>query len=327
MNRFRYVRAGGIAEAIRTVHDDARARFVAGGTNLIDLMKDDVETPSVLVDVNGLGFDRIEAHDESLTIGALARMSDVAEAPAIHSEFPVVAQALLDSASPQLRNMATIGGNLVQRTRCAYFRDATAPCNKRRPGTGCPAIGGINRGHAILGGSSSCICTHASDLAVALTAVNALIHTQGVERLRAIPVREFYLLPEAAPQHETILEPGEIITAVELPRSAAARRSHYLKVRDRASYEFALVSVAAALDVVGGVVRGANLALGGVAPIPWHARNAEALLTGNRLDAERIGAAARVAVAGARGYGLNDFKIELARRSVVRALQTVGTIA
>jgi xanthine dehydrogenase YagS FAD-binding subunit len=327
MNAFRYARARDAADAVALATAEDRSRFIAGGTNLLDLMKDDVETPALLIDVTGLPLGAIDVRSDAIVVGALARMSDVADLPAVRSEFPVVSQALLQSASPQLRNMATIGGNLMQRTRCAYFRDRAVPCNKRFPGTGCPAIGGVNRRHAVLGASDRCICVHASDLAVALVAVDARLHLRGSGGLRTVPLRAFYRLPGATPQIETVLEHGEIITAVELPRSAAARRSHYLKVRDRASYDFALVSVAAGLDIAGGTIRSARLALGGVAPIPWHATSAERILTGSAPGNDAYAAAAFAAVEGAHGYGLNDFKIELARRCVERALRTVGDAA
>jgi len=326
VNPFRYARARDVASAMATVKADPRARYVAGGTNVIDLMKEYVERPSVLVDITALPLAGIDAHAGGVRLGALARMSDVADHPAVARGFPVVAQALLASASPQLRNMATIGGNVMQRTRCAYFRDVAQPCNKRAPGTGCAAIGGDNRRHAVIGGSDHCICTHASDLAVALLAVDAVVHVRGAAGERTIPFERFHLLPGSTPQRETVLERGDLVAAVELPASAHARRSYYLKVRDRASYEFALVSVAAALDVRGGTVCAARVALGGVAPTPWRAHDAEAALAGRPVDAGTFDAAATAATRGMRGYGHNDFKIALTRRAVARALAHAGGI-
>jgi xanthine dehydrogenase YagS FAD-binding subunit len=327
VNPFRYARARDAASAMATVKGDPRARYVAGGTNVIDLMKEYVERPSVLVDITALPLGGIDAHAGGVRLGALARMSDVADHPAVARDFPVVAQALLASASPQLRNMATIGGNVMQRTRCPYFRDVAQPCNKRAPGSGCAALGGDNRRHAVIGGSDHCICTHASDLAVALLAVDAVVHVRGAAGERTIPFERFHLLPGATPQRETVLERGDLITAVELPASAHARRSYYLKVRDRASYEFALVAAAAALDLRGGVVRAARVALGGVAPTPWRAHDAEAALIGRPATAATFGAAAAAATRGMRGYGQNDFKIALTRRAVARALAHAGGIA
>lgn len=324
MNPFAYARPHDVAGAVGAVAADPRARFVAGGTCLVDLMKETVEQPSVLVDVTGLPLRGIAASSEGLVIGALERMSDVADAEVVRREYPVIAQALLASASPQLRNMATIGGNVVQRTRCAYFRDSAVPCNKRAPGSGCAAFGGLNRNHAVLGGSSRCICVHPSDLAVALLALGARVRTSGPAGARTIPLEQFYVLPAEHPEIETVLHHGELITALEVPHSAVARRSGYLKIRDRAAYEFALVSVAAALDVADGRIRAARLALGGVAPVPWRALAAERTLIGRVPNESAYRAAAAAALAGARGYGRNDFKIELAKRSVVRALRTLG---
>jgi xanthine dehydrogenase YagS FAD-binding subunit len=327
VNPFRYAQARDLASAMTTVRADPRARYVAGGTNVIDLMKEYVERPSVLVDINALPMAAIEPHADGVRIGALARMSDVADHPAIARGFPVVAQALLASASPQLRNMASIGGNVMQRTRCAYFRDVAQPCNKRAPGTGCSAIGGDNRRHAVIGGSDHCICTHASDLAVALLAVDAVVHVRGAAGDRTVPFEHFYLLPGSTPQRETVLQHGELVTAVDVRASDHAAHSSYLKVRDRASYEFALVSVAAALDVHAGRVRAARVALGGVAPVPWRAHDAERVLAGAPATAATFAAAAAAAARGMRGYGQNDFKVALTRRAVARALAQAGGIA
>jgi xanthine dehydrogenase YagS FAD-binding subunit len=328
MNAFRYAQAHDVASALATVAGDPRATYIAGGTNVLDLMKENVERPALLVDITGLPLHGIDRTARGVRIGALAVMSDVADHPAIASDFPVVAQALLLSASPQLRNMATIGGNLMQRTRCAYFRDVSQPCNKRAPGSGCAALEGVNRRHAVVGGSEHCICTHASDLAVALLAVDAVVHVRGRAGERTIPIDRFHLLPGTTPQRETVLERGELIVAVELPAGAAARNSYYLKVRDRASFEFALVSVAAALDIAaGGRIRAARVALGGVAPTPWRARDAEAALVGQPANAQTFAAAATAATRGMRSYGQNGFKIALTRRAVVRALAHVGGAA
>ncbi|MDB5071560.1 MAG: xanthine dehydrogenase [Candidatus Eremiobacteraeota bacterium] len=327
MNAFRYAQARDAASAMATLAAEPSAMYVAGGTNVIDLMKEYVERPSLLVDIAQLPMRAIEPAANGLRVGSLALMSDVADHPAVVRGFPVVSQALLLSASPQLRNMATIGGNVMQRTRCAYFRDATQPCNKRAPGTGCAARGGDNRRHAVIGGSEQCICTHASDLAVALLAVDAVVHVQGRAGERAIPFERFHVLPGTTPQRETVLERGDLITAVELPASAHARGSYYLKVRDRASYEFALVSVAAAFDVRAGRIRAARVALGGVAPKPWRAHDAEAALIGRQPGAQAFAAAAQAATRGMRGYGQNDFKIALTRRAVARALAHAGDVA
>jgi xanthine dehydrogenase YagS FAD-binding subunit len=324
---FRYAQARDVASAMATVGADPRAKYVAGGTNVVDLMKEYVEQPSLLVDITALPLRGIERTRSGVRIGALALMSDVADHPAVASEFPAVAQALLLSASPQLRNMATIGGNIMQRTRCAYLRDVSQACNKRVPGSGCSALHGVNRQHAVAGGSDQCICTHPSDLAVALLALNAVVHVRGKSGDRAVPFERFHVLPGATPWRETVLEHGELITAVEVPASALARNSYYLKVRDRASYEFALVSVAAALAVGGGTIRAARVALGGVAPKPWRAHDAEAALVGRSASAQTFAAAAQAATRGMRGYGENDFKIALVQRAVARALAHAGGVA
>jgi xanthine dehydrogenase YagS FAD-binding subunit len=332
MRPFSYSRAASAATAIAAVSGRHDARFIAGGTNIIDLMKDDVERPGLLVDINALPYANVAVHGgadgsgafKGLRIGALARMSDVADHPEVKRLAPAISEALLLSASAQLRNAASIGGNVMQRTRCAYFRDVAGACNKRTPGEGCAALGGENRLHAVLGGSDHCICTHASDLSVALVALDASLRIRDAKGERSVPLAEFYRLPGNTPQHETALLPGELIVAVDVPNSAAAMRSQYLKIRDRSSYEFALVSVAAGLEVSEGLVHDARLALGGVAPIPWRARAAEKALIGSAPSAEAFAGAARLALEGARGHGQNDFKIELARRAVVRALSEVS---
>jgi xanthine dehydrogenase YagS FAD-binding subunit len=328
MNPIAYARASDAAGAISTTEANLRAHYIAGGTNLVDLMKDDVARPTTLVDITTLPMREIRTDTHgSVWLGALATMADVADDAAVQRDFPFVSQALLQSASAQLRNMATIGGNVLQRTRCSYFRDVSQPCNKRQPGSGCTAIGGENRFHAVIGTSAHCICSHPSDLAVALLAAGGRVHTRSSSVTRTIPIERFYVLPGERPDIETTLAPGELIEAIELPASAAARNSTYLKVRDRASYEFALVSVAAALELDGGTIRSARVALGGVAPVPWRAHAIEALLTGapaTNATFDRAGAAASV---GMHGYGKNDYKLPLIRNAVTLALQTVGGMA
>jgi xanthine dehydrogenase YagS FAD-binding subunit len=322
MQPVRYARAAEASAAIATVAAERGAKFLAGGTTLLDLMKTEIETPSLVVDVNRLPLAAVEGVGDGVRIGALARMSAVAQDPLIRERYPVIAEALVNSASPQLRNMATIGGNLLQRTRCWYFRDPAFPCNKREPGSGCAAIGGENRPHAILGTSERCIATHPSDLAVALVALDAVVHTQGPSGERRIPLEDFYLLPGETPERENVLEHGELIAAVEAPAVPAAGRSRYLKVRDRASYEFALTSAAVALDLAadGRTIREARVALGGVGTKPWRARGAERALRGQPVAAATFAAAAEEAVRGAVPREHNGFKIELAKRTLVRAL-------
>ena len=325
MRPISYARPAGVSEAIATVVAYPGSAYLAGGTTEIDLLRLNVVSPTALVDINGLPLDGIdELPDGGLRIGALARMSDVAETAAVATRFPLIAQALLLGASPQLRHMATIGGNLLQRVRCSYFRDRESPCNKREPGTGCSALEGINRGHAVLGVSEHCIATHPSDLAVALVAVDAVVHLEGPAGERAVPIDEFFLLPGDTPHREHPLEPGELIVAVEIPSSPVARRSLYLKVRDRESYEFALASAAVALRSEGGVIEEVRLALGGVATKPWRARRAERALIGARVEQASFVRAAREELAAAVPRGQNAFKIELAQRTIVRALETVA---
>jgi xanthine dehydrogenase YagS FAD-binding subunit len=324
MNPFRYVQAHEQAAAVGQVADDPRAAFLAGGTTLLDLMKLGVEAPATLVDINRLPLSRIEGQGGGLRIGALVTNSDLAYHEVARARYPVLSQAILSGASPQLRNMATVAGNLMQRTRCPYFRDGVSPCNKRVPGAGCAALDGFNRSHAVLGTSDQCIASNPSDMCVALAILDAVVHVGGPRGSRAIPFNEFHLLPGDTPQRETALEHGELITAVELPAAPFAARSHYLKVRDRSSYEFALASAAVALEVQDGVIRTARLALGGVATKPWRAFAAEQLLIGARPGEAAYAAAAREALKDARGRPFNAFKIELARRVIVRALTTVG---
>jgi xanthine dehydrogenase YagS FAD-binding subunit len=314
------------AIALRAAHADAR--FLAGGTTLVDLMKHDVERPAHVIDINRLDLAQVsEQPDGGIRIGAMVRNSDLAHHPLVRERYPLLSQALLAGASPQLRNMASTGGNLLQRTRCYYFRDAASPCNKREPGTGCGALHGYNRIHAILGGSAHCIATHPSDMAVALMALDAIVRLRGARGERAVPLSEFYVLPADHPERETTIEPDELIVSVDLPPLGFARRSLYLKVRDRASYAFALASAAVALDISGGSIRDARVALGGVGTIPWRARGAESALAGQTLNASSFQRAADAALDGAVPHEHNAFKIDLAKRTLMRALARVGELA
>jgi xanthine dehydrogenase YagS FAD-binding subunit len=328
MNDIGYERPSSVADAIR-LGAQPGAAFVAGGTNLIDLMKGHVALPTLLIDVNRLPLAAVAPRPEGgVRIGALVRNSDLANHPLVRDAYPLLSQALVSGASPQLRNMATVGGNLMQRTRCYYFYDpAFAACNKRAPGSGCAAREGRNRIHAVLGTSSACVATNPSDMSVALAALRAEVVVQGPGGERRLPIADFHRLPGDTPQRDTNLEPGELIVAVDLPASSFADGSHYLKVRDRASYAFALVSVAAGVDLRNGVVRDAALALGGVAHRPWRLASAEQALIGKPLDDASIAAASDRLLAGARPLHDNAFKIELARRSIARALKTAGGIA
>ena len=320
MNRFAYTRAGDVATAVREIADEG-SRFIAGGTNLLDLMKENVERPRRLIDISRLPLAAIEpAAGGGLRLGALATNSDVAYHPEVERRYPLLAAAILAGASAQLRNMASVGGNLMQRTRCPYFYDTATPCNKREPATGCSAIHGFNRGHAVLGTSEDCIATNPSDMSVALAALEAVVHVTGPSGDRAMPLADFHRLPGDTPHVDTNLRPAEIITAVELPARGFAGHHAYLKIRERASYAFALVSVAVGLELHGDVVTEARLALGGVAHKPWRDPEAEALLRGRPATAEHGRRAADALLRGARGFGHNDFKIELARRAIVRAL-------
>jgi xanthine dehydrogenase YagS FAD-binding subunit len=323
MRAFHYLRAERIDDALRALALPG-ARVLAGGTNLLDLMKGDVERPQVLVDITRLPLaDIVETPGGGVRIGALARNSDTATHPLVRRHYPLLTQALVAGASPQLRNMATVGGNLLQRTRCHYFYDsAFDACNKRNPGSGCAARAGFTRQLAILGASEQCIATHPSDMAVAMAALEAVVHVRGPHGERRIPMEAFHRLPGTTPEVDTTLAPDELIVAVELPPSPFAEHAHYLKVRDRASYAFALVSVAAAIDMqADGTVREARLALGGVAPKPWRAKSAEHRLTGAPLTREAIEEAARMSVAGATPVRDNAFKVALAERAVARALE------
>jgi len=321
MTPFRYERANDASAAVAALAAAPHAAFLGGGTNLVDLMKLGVATPDLLVDVARLPFDRVEAlPDGAVRIGATVRNSDLAADRTIRARYPMLAQALLAGASGQLRNLATTGGNLLQRTRCVYFQDVTLPCNKRAPGSGCPARDGYNRTLAILGASEACVATHPSDMAVALAALDAVVRVQGPDGERAIPLVDFYRLPGDEPRRDTVLAHGELITAVDLPPLAFAARSRYRKARERASYAFALVSVAAALDVEGGVVRDARIAFGGVAPKPWRANKAEAALRGAPATEESFRRAADAELADAQPLSENAFKIPLARNLLTRTL-------
>ena len=321
MNNFGYTRARDVADAVRQIAADPAAKFIAGGTNLIDLMKENVTRPSQLIDITHLPLDKIEeTRDGGLRIGALVGNSDVAYHPQIAARYPLLGSAILAGASPQLRNMASTGGNLLQRTRCFYFYDTTTPCNKREPGTGCSAIDGINRMHAILGTSEHCIATHPSDMCVALAALEARVLATGRRGERSIAFADFHRLPGDTPEIDTILEPDEIVTAIELPPKGFAANYTYLKIRDRLSYAFALVAIAVGLEVEGGTIKEARLALGGVAHKPWRDRTAEAQLSGAPATRESFLRSAETVLRDARGFGHNDFKIELARRGIVRAL-------
>jgi xanthine dehydrogenase YagS FAD-binding subunit len=321
MINFGYARANDVAEAVRMISTDPSAKFIAGGTNLIDLMKEDVERPARLIDISRLPLKSVEeTTDGGLRIGALVPNSDLAYHPLIRQRYPLLSSAILAGASQQLRNMASTGGNLLQRTRCAYFYDTATPCNKRDPGTGCSAIGGLNRGHAILGASESCIATHPSDMCVALAALDARVHVTGPQGARTLAFNDFHRLPGNTPEIDTNLRPNEIITAIELPAKGFAANYSYLKIRDRLSYAFALVSIAAALELEGGTIKEARLALGGVAHRPWRDSSAEAALRGQAPNETSFTRAAELLLRDARGLEHNAFKIELARRGIVRTL-------
>ncbi len=330
MSPFTYRRADDQDQAVKAMASAPQSKFLGGGTNLIDLMKMGVEMPRQIIDISRLPLAQIEELPDGggVRMGALARNSDAAEHPLIAQRFPVLSQALLAGASPQLRNMATTGGNLMQRTRCYYFYDPAFPqCNKRLPGSGCGALNGFNRIHAILGQSDQCIATNPSDMNVALAALDAVVRVQGPAGERQILLRDFHRLPGSTPNVDTNLRPDELITAVDLPALPFAVRSSYLKMRERASYAFALVSVAAVLDLgPDGKIKEARLALGGVAHKPWRAFEAEKRLAGQVADEKSFAAAAEAALAGAKAYKHNEFKIELAKRSIVRALAQTAAL-
>ena len=324
MRPLTYTRATDADEAISAVSADAGSAYLAGGTTEVDLIRLNVRRPTMLVDINALplvGIDDLPGG--GLRIGAMERMSDVAVAPSVTQRFPMIGQALLLGASAQLRNMASMGGNLCQAVRCSYFRDGISPCNKRDPGSGCSALDGFNRSHAVLGTSDHCIATHPSDLAVALVALDAVVHTRGPSGERAVAIDDFFLLPGDTPDQEHPLDHGELIVAIEVPPAPFAKRSVYLKFRDRESYEFALVSVGAAMRIEAGAIAEARLALGGVGTKPWRARLAERSLIGRAPTRDAFDAAARAELAAAVPRKYNGFKIELAQRAIVRGLTTV----
>ena len=324
MNRFRYTRGQTAQQVVAAAAQRPHSAFLAGGTTLIDLMKLEVEEPAEVIDINALPLKHIEAMpDGGVRIGALARNSEVARHELIRSKYPMLSEALLSGASPQLRNMATIGGNIMQRTRCYYFRDPAYSCNKRVPGSGCPALEGFNRIHAILGTSEECIATNPSDMNVALIALDSVVRVQGTRGERTIPFEDFHLAPGNRPERENVLERGELIDAVEIPASACAANSLYLKVRDRSSYEFALVSVALALEMAGGRIRSARMAFGGVATKPWRARNVEQLLAGQAPSEQLFERAGAAAIEGTQPRRDNAFKVELLRRTVRKSLRTL----
>jgi len=323
MQTFQYSQAKSIDVAV-----DVKGKFIAGGTTLVDLMKLNVEKPAALVDINGLPLDRIESTpDGGLKIGALVRNSDLAWNADVKQRYPVLSEALLSGASPQLRNMATTGGNLLQRTRCYYFRDTNYKCNKREPGSGCSAIDGFNRIHAILGTSDHCIATHPSDMAVAMMALEATVHTRGSKGERSIALNDFYLVPGTTPDKENVLEPGELITHITIPALPQGARSHYLKLRDRASYEFALASAAVVVQISGGKIQRARVAMGGVGTKPWRSKEAEQALQGHEASEHTYRAAAEAALKPAKPMRDNGFKVELAKRAIVRALQVATQTA
>ncbi|MFF0431728.1 FAD binding domain-containing protein [Streptomyces sp. NPDC004327] len=325
MHPFAYTRATDAGQAVAQVTVDPHASFLAGGTTQLDLMKDGVLRPERLIDITRLPLGGVTHDEAAIRVGALTTMEELAADTVVRERLPFVREALLLGASVQLRNMATIGGNLLQRARCRYFRDPTvSACNKRDPGTGCAAIEGIQRMHAVLGTSEHCIALHASDVAVPLTALGAVVHVQGGHGTRSIPLTEFYLKPGDTPHVENVLRHGELITSVEIPLLPGGARSHYLKVRDRASYEFALASAGVALVIENGVIRQARVALGGVGTVPWRAREAEEVLRGARAASDVFRAAAQVALAGARPLPGTAFKVELAKRTLVRTLETVA---
>ncbi len=322
MHAFQYQTAADIDSAVHA-GSASGATFVAGGTTLVDLMKLYVEQPAILIDINRLPLDKIESlPGGGLRIGAMVRNSDLAHAPIVQQSYAVLSQALLSGASPQLRNMATTGGNLLQRTRCYYFRDPAYACNKRVRGSGCAAIDGYNRIHAILGTSDDCIATHPSDMAVALMALEAIVYIRGMQGERTVPLQQFYLLPGSTPDRENVLAAGELVTHVTLPPLAGGTRSYYLKRRDRASYEFALASAAIVVRMDGETIRRVRVALGGVGTKPWRSLEAEHALEGRSASEKNFQVAAEAALRGARTHRYNAFKVELAKRTLVRALKT-----
>jgi xanthine dehydrogenase YagS FAD-binding subunit len=323
MIQFQFVRPSSAKAAVEALARDPKAQFIAGGTNLVDLMKMGVAAPEKLVDINHLPLRDITQQAKSLRIGALALNSDVADNELVHKGQPLLAQALKAGASPQLRNMATVGGNLLQRTRCPYFFDIATPCNKREPGTGCSALGGYNRMHAIFGTTENCIAVHPSDMCIALRALDAVVLVSGPKGERIIPISDFHRLPGNTPQLDNNLQRGELITAVDIPNNSC-NKSYYLKIRDRASYAFALVSVGVAANITGGQFKEIRMAMGGVAHKPWRLSEAETFLKGKAVSAANIKEAAHLAMKGAKGYGQNNFKLTMAPNAIIEALQTIA---
>jgi xanthine dehydrogenase YagS FAD-binding subunit len=324
MYPFSFIQAATNQTVISTLSGSNTAKIIAGGTNQLDLMKMNVERPQQLVDINNLALQKIESlSGGGVRIGALVRNTDLAYDPIISKQYPVLSQALLSGASAQLRNMATTGGNILQRTRCSYFWDTAIPCNKREPGSGCSALTGYNRYHAILGASNKCIAVHPSDMAVAMTALDAVVRVQGVKGERTIPIADFHLLPGDTPHIETVLAHDELITAIDLPAMSFAANSHYQKTRDRTSYAFALVSAAVALEVSGGNIRNARVALGGVAHKPWRSTDAEQALIGKPANAATFKTAADVALKNAKTFKYNAYKVELAKRTMIKGLTSI----
>jgi len=320
MINFQYLRASVVKIALSLVSKDPKATFIAGGTNLIDLMKRGVTAPEKLIDINKLPLAQIELKNNVLHIGAMVSNSALAENSIVKEQFPLLALALQSGASAQLRNVATVGGNMMQRTRCGYFYDTTMPCNKRQPGTGCGAIGGYNRMHAIFGTSESCIAVHPSDMCVGLVALDAQVVIANAKGERKISFADFHRLPESTPEKDNNLQKGELIVRLEIPTNNLYKNFHYLKVRDRSSYAFALVSVAAALEISQGIIKNARLAMGGVAHKPWRLVEAENFLKDKTANASNFEDAARIAMYGAKGFGENDFKLKLAPNSIIEAL-------
>ena len=327
MINFDYVKSSSQKAAIDALNKDASSQWIAGGTNLVDLMKHGIASPQKLIDITGLPLQNIEQGKGLIRIGALALNSDVSENDLVIKKIPLLSQALKAGASPQLRNMATVGGNMMQRTRCTYFYDLTMPCNKRQPGSGCGALKGYNRMHAIFGASEKCIAVHPSDMCVALAALDATVVISSSKGDRRIPFLEFHRLPGESPEKDNNIQRGEMITAVEIPENAFAKRSLYIKIRDRASYAFALVSVAVALDMQGNTIQNARLAMGGVAHKPWRLMAAENFLKGKVATLENFKHAAAVALKDAKGYGSNNFKLTLAPNTIVQALKTVSGLS
>ncbi|HEX6124789.1 MAG TPA: xanthine dehydrogenase family protein subunit M [Pyrinomonadaceae bacterium] len=322
MKPFKYTRVTDATAAVRNVSANKDARFLAGGTNLLDLMKEGVDDPTELIDIARLPLAQVRSANGGVQIGALAKNTDTANHPLIRQNYPMLTQAILAGASPQIRNMATNGGNLMQRTRCTYFYDVSTPCNKREPGSGCGAMEGINRNHAVFGWSQKCVAVHPSDMCVALLALDAVVKVQDPSgKQRSIPFSEFHRLPGDAPENDNNLKHGELITAIELPKSNVAAHSYYLKIRDRSSYAFALVSVAAGLEMNGSTIRSCRIAMGGVAHKPWRAAAAEKYLTGKTATDENFRAAAEAEMNAAKPLEHNKFKVELGKRAIVHALR------